>query len=232
MQDRFTDPWTGTIPVGPGLWTTTVLPPAGVMMGGVVPWFLGSGAPFRPAPPPALGSPAFEADLDEVLTITSNLTDEQRALALGWRWGGGTPTPPGYWNQLAASYVAAAGMDEAEATVVFAMMGAAVVDALITAFEAKYHYWTLRPQQADPAVAYAFPVPNYPAYPSGHGSVSASAARVLEHFFPDRRDELEALVDEAALSRLYAGIHYRFDMTAARTLGRAVAEYAIGKGLP
>ena len=78
----------------------------------------------------------------------------------------------------------------------------------------------------------AFAVPNYPAYPSGHGSVSSAAARVLAHYFPDRAAELNAQVEEAALSRIYAGIHYHFDMTAARTLGEAVADLALSRGLP
>jgi membrane-associated phospholipid phosphatase len=232
MNDGFTSPWTGSIPVGPGLWTTTTLPPGGAMMGAVTPYFLESAAQFRPVPPPAFGSPAFDAAVNEVLTITSNLTQQQLAIALGWNFGGGTPTPPGYWNALAASYVESGNLDEAEAAEVFAMMNAVVVDALIAGFEAKYHYWTLRPKQADPAISYAFPVPNYPAYPSVHGSVSSSAARVLAHFFPNRAAELNGLVVEAAESRIYAGIHYRFDMTASRQLGEAVADFAIGRGLP
>ena len=105
-----------------------------------------------------------------------------------------------------------------------------MMDALIGCWDAKYHYWTLRPHQADPAITTAFPVPNYPAYPSGHGSVSGASARVLSHFFPGRQAELTALVDEAALSRIYAGIHYRFDMTAARTLAEAVADWVIAHG--
>lgn len=232
MNDGFTSPWTGSIPVGPGLWTTATLPPAGATLGAVTPWFLQSATQFRPAPPPAFGSPAFDAAVNEVLTITSNLTAQQRAIALGWNYGGGTPTPPGYWNALAASYVESGDLDEAGAAKVFAIMSAAVFDALIVCFEAKYHYWTLRPKQADAGISLAFPVPNYPAYPSGHGSVSSSAARVLAHFFPERAATLEALVDEAAISRIYAGIHYRFDMTAARQLGEAVADLAIRRGTP
>jgi membrane-associated phospholipid phosphatase len=109
-------------------------------------------------------------------------------------------------------------------------MGASVFDALIGAFEAKYYYWTLRPHQADPAITTAFPVPNYPAYPSGHGSVSGASARVLAHFFPARSADLDALRDEAAMSRIYAGIHYRFDMTAARSMAEAVADWVIAHG--
>jgi membrane-associated phospholipid phosphatase len=227
MDDGFTAPWTGSIPVGDGLWTTTVLPPAGVMLGQVTPWSMTSGDQFRPGPPPAYLSPAFNADVAGVLAITSSLTAQQRAIALSWAYGANTYTPVGYWNELASSYVAADGLDEADAAKVFGLMGAAVFDALIACFEAKYHYWTLRPHQADPAITSVFPVPNYPAYPSGHGNVSGASARVLAHFFPHRAAELNALVDEAALSRIYAGIHYWFDMTAARAMAETIADWVI-----
>lgn len=231
MSDGFTAPWTGTIPVGPGLWTTPTLPPGGVMLGQTKPWFLASGTQFRPAPPPAYLSPAFNADLDEVLTTRTNLSPAQLAIALGWAYGTGTYTPVGFWNELAATYVAADGLDEAAAARVFGLMGAAVFDALIACFEAKYYYWILRPHQANPAITTAFSVPNYPAYPSGHGSVSGASAHVLAHFFPARAAELTALREEAAMSRIYAGIHYRFDMTAARIMSEAVADWVLAEGM-
>jgi membrane-associated phospholipid phosphatase len=227
MTDGFTATWTGSVPQGAGVWTTTSLPPAGVMLGDVTPYFIESNVQFRPAPPPAYLAPEFNADLAAVLAIRTNLTPQQNAIALKWAYGGGTYTPVGYWNELASTYTAAAGLDEAAAAEVFGLMGAAVFDAMITTFSAKYFYWTLRPHQADPAVTTSFTVPNYPAYPSGHGSVSAASARVLAHFFPDRAAELEALVQEAALSRVYAGIHYYFDMTAARSSAEAVADWVL-----
>jgi hypothetical protein len=230
-SDGFTAPWTGTVPVGPGIWTPSALPPAGGMLGQVTPWFLTSGNQFRPAPPPAYLSPAFNADLDEVLAVRTNLTPGQLAIALGWAYGANTYTPIGFWNELGSAYVAAEGLDEAAAVRVFALMGAAVFDALIAAFEAKYYYWTLRPHQANPAITTAFPVPNYPAYPSGHGSVSAASARVLAHLFPARSVELDSLRDEAAMSRIYAGIHYRFDMTSARSMAEAVADWVIAHSM-
>lgn len=225
--DGFTTPWSGTVPVGPGLWTTAVLPPGGAVLTHTTPWFMTSVSQFRPAPPPAYLSPGFKADLAQVVAIGAARTPEQVASANYWAFGGGSHMPTGYWNEVAATYVAEAGSDEREAARVFGVMGAAVFDALIAAFEAKYHYWTLRPHHANAALTTVFPVPNYPAYPSGHGSLSAAAARVLTHFFPERADELEALRQEAAMSRVIAGIHYVFDMTAARDLAEQVADYVI-----
>jgi membrane-associated phospholipid phosphatase len=124
------------------------------------------------------------------------------------------------------------GLGERAATEVFALMHAAMFDALIGCWEAKYYYWMLRPSQADPAISLAFPLPNFPAYPSGHSCVSATADRVLTHFFPERGTELTSLVSDASLSRILAGIHYRFDMVAGDQLGRSVADWAIARGAP
>src|SRR5688572_29855403 len=63
-NDRFTTPWTGTVPTGPGMWIANG-PPAGATFGGITPYFLISGDQFRPAAPPAFGSSAFETDLAE-----------------------------------------------------------------------------------------------------------------------------------------------------------------------
>jgi membrane-associated phospholipid phosphatase len=177
--------------------------------------------------PPAFGSPAFEADLNEVLTIAQSRTPQQVAIALFWASAGGGSTPFGYSSQLAADFIAEAGLSERAATHVFALMHAAQFDAQLTCFETKYDYFVIRPSQAEPLITLVIPLPNYPAYPSGHACLMSSAARVLEHFFPAHGSELASLVTEAGLSRIYAGIHYRFDITASWVLGRAVAEWAI-----
>ncbi len=218
-------PWTGTIPVGTGYWTANG-PPVGANLGGVKPYLLTSTSQFRSAPPPAFGSPAFQTDLNEVLTIAQNRSAQQIALAFFWAFLGPTYTPLGYWNELAGTYVTDANLDERAATHVFALVHAAQFDAQLGCFEAKYYYFYIRPHQAAQLTT-LFPVPNHPSYPSGHSCISASAARVLDHFFPARAAELASLVTDAGLSRIYAGIHYRFDVVAGKALGTAVADWAI-----
>lgn len=224
--DRFTTPWTGTVPTGPGKWIANGTP-AGATFGGVTPYFMTSGAQFRPAPPPAFESDAFNADLAEIATLSANRTDAQRTSALYWNLPTGTHTPVGYWNAVAAGYIESRDMDERAATRVFALTNAAMMDALIGCWEAKYHYWTLRPSQANPQITLTFGLPNHPSYPSGHSCVSAAAATVLSNVFPERTAELQHWVAEAGLSRMYAGIHYRFDITAGADLGSAVAQWAV-----
>ena len=59
--------------------------------------------------------------------------------------------------------------------------------------------------------------------------MSAAAGGVLTHFFPQKAGELNAKVMEAGMSRIHAGIHYRFDVTAGQQLGRNVAAWAIAR---
>jgi membrane-associated phospholipid phosphatase len=226
QNDGFSLPFTGTIPTGPGFWIPAPgVPPGGANLGGVTPYLVNSTSQFRSAPPPAFGSPAFEADLNEVLTIAQNRTPQQVASALFW--GVTIGSPFAYWNQVAADNIEEAGLNERAATHVFALMHAAQFDAMLTTFEAKYHYFVIRPSQAEPAISLVFPNPNYPAYPSGHASVTSAAADILKHFFPAHSAEFASQVTEAGLSRIYAGIHYRFDITASWVLSAAVAEWAI-----
>ena len=224
--DHFTAPFTGTVPVGPGLWIAHG-PPAGATLGGVTPYFLTSGDQFRPAAPPAFGSVAYLTDLHEIRTISDNRTTTQLASALFWNFPTGTFTPPGYWDLVASNYIVAYNLDERAATRAFALTNAAGMDALIGCFDAKYTYWMIRPPQTDPGIVTTFPVPNHPSYPSAHSCVSAAAATVLGALFPDRTTELNGWVTEAGLSRMYAGIHYRFDITAGRNLGEAVGQWAL-----
>jgi hypothetical protein len=229
-NDGFTKPWTGTAQSGAGIWVPVSMPPAGILLGSVTPYFLTSGSQFRPAPPPAFGSAAFNTDLNEVFDLTKNRTQAQLDLAKSWDYSAGTTTPVGYWNKVATDYIAAKALDEVQATRVLGLMHAAVFDAQIACWDAKYHYWTIRPYQANTQVAMALSAPNHPSYPSGHSCVSASAARILAEFFPDRAADLNELVTSAGMSRVYAGIHYRFDITAGQKLGVDVAQWTLAKG--
>ena len=98
---------------------------------------------------------------------------------------------------------------------------------IIACFDAKYHYWFVRPAQADAGIVTVFPTPPHPSYPSAHSCVSGATTAVLADAFPSERQRLEAVAIEASLSRLYAGIHYRFDMEAGLAIGRAAAAIAL-----
>ncbi|HTD71627.1 MAG TPA: phosphatase PAP2 family protein [Gemmatimonadales bacterium] len=230
--DGFTNPNTAKPPVGPGFWTSSAVPPQPVNGGqlpGVLPWFLTSASQVRPAPPPAFGSPEFETALAEIQQISDTRTPEQVRIATFWALNVGTPTGSGFWLEIASDGVAQHGLSEREATHLFALLSATMADAAIGCWDAKLTYWLIRPWKADLAITVvpAVGMPNHPSYPSGHSCVSASAAEVLSSFFPEKRVQFDAMVTEAGLSRMYAGIHYRFDIEAGQQLGRSVAHFTI-----
>jgi membrane-associated phospholipid phosphatase len=229
--DGFNAPFTGTIPTGVGLWISNTTPPtiAGGSLPTSVPWFLRSANQFRPGPPPAFGSAAFLAGLAEIRQISDTRTADQTQIAAFWALNAGTPTASGFWMQVATDGINQHGLSEREATHLYALAGATMYDAVIGCWDAKQTYWLIRPWQADPAITTTAAVgkPNHPSYPSGHSCVSASGAEVISTFFPEQRAQLEAMVDEAGLSRMYGGIHYRFDIDAGHVLGHDVARWAI-----
>ena len=222
--------WDGTVPVGPGLWFSSLVPARPPLLprwGEVRPWFLASGSAFRPDPPPAFGSPAFLASVAEVRHYAETRTPEQQHIAEFWADGPGTPTPPGHWNAIASEMIEAHRLDELSAARVLAYMNMAVMDAGIACWDAKFAYWLMRPSQVDPSISLAVGLPNFPAYTSGHSAFSGAASTVLAWFFPGERRTLDAMAEEAAMSRVFGGIHYRFDSDVGLRQGRAVGELAI-----
>jgi membrane-associated phospholipid phosphatase len=73
--------------------------------------------------------------------------------------------------------------------------------------------------------------PNHPSYPAAHGCLSTAAATVLVAFFPRDSERLLALAAEAAEARIWAGIHYRFDIEAGQLVGRKVAKKVLERAL-
>jgi len=229
--DGFDLPWTGTVPVGTGLWFSSAKPPqppAAAQLPGMRPFFLTSADRFRPAAPPAFGSAAYLTALAEVRSISDTRTAEQVRIALFWARGLGTSSIGGFWNTIATGWIEESGLREREATHVFALLDAAMMDAAIGCWDAKLTYWFIRPPQADPAITLipAIGLPNHPSYPSAHSCYCGAAAGVLSGFFPAKTDSLNAMVTQAGLARIYAGIHYRFDVETGAQLGRNVARFA------
>jgi hypothetical protein len=220
-------------PVGPGFWTTNAIgtPVAAGQLPGVRRWFLTSASQFRPVAPPAFGSDVFNAARDEIehITAVGTRTAEQEAIAGRWALNAGTPTASGFWLGFASDQIVAHGLSELEATHVFALTSATMADATVGCWDAKLTYWLIRPWKADAAINTIAAVgrPNHPSYPSGHSCVSSSGAAVIGSFFPELVPQLNAMVVEAGLSRMYAGIHYRFDCETGQALGRNVAAFTI-----
>jgi hypothetical protein len=185
---------------------------------------------LRPPAPPSTGSARMREELDEVRRVVRGLTREQLAVAHRWNDGAGTYTPPGHWNDIAAEHVRDARLSEVRAARAFALLNMAMHDAAVACWEVKFRHFNPRPAQLDPSVRTSIGLPNFPAYPSGHSTFSAAAAGVLGHLFPGAGPELERLADEAGISRLYGGIHYRSDIEQGKAhgarIGATVVRYA------
>lgn len=221
-------PWNGTIPKGPGMWYSAPgVPPIGIMMKDARPWLLDSAAQFRPGPPPAYGSPTWRAALAEVKRIGEHRTPEQTRIAQ--LWNGSDPWER--WNDIASSALLRHHGSDADAARVYAVLNAGATDAIIACFDAKYHYWSIRPSQADTTIVLADSVelPNFPSYPSGHACSAGAFDGALGAYFPQDRAEFTRIAEEQAMSRMWGGIHYRFDDDEGLALGRIVARYDVEK---
>jgi len=80
---------------------------------------------------------------------------------------------------------------------------------------------------ADPEISTPIGKPPFPSYTPGHATFSGAASTVLACIFPAQKDRLLSMADEAALSRLYGGIHYRFDNDKGLESGRMIGRVAI-----
>lgn len=187
-------------------------------------------AAIRPAAPPQPGSAAFESALEELRGFSKNRTREQQRITTFWSDGVGTYTPPGHWNRRAANLIYENQFNEIRAARAMALVQTAIVDAGIVCWETKYYYLLPRPTEADPNITTGTGIPNFPAFASGHSTFSGAAAEVLSYLFPSNATELQAWAKEAADSRIYGCIHYRFDSEIGLEHGKKVGEFAIVRG--
>lgn len=220
----------GVPPVGPGYWYSAPNTAIVRSLYGTRPFFMTSSDQLRPPPPPAFGSPAYLAALAEVRTISDTRTPEQTAIAQLYA----TATAPftaGSQNLMADELIRDHHRTEHEAARILAYANAAAFDAQIACFDAKFTYWFIRPPQADTLITLAVALPNHPSYPSAHACITSAIMNVLIDAFPSERDRLRDFIRISGLSRIYAGIHYRFDVEAGEVIGARAAALARGGSL-
>jgi hypothetical protein len=186
------------------------------------PWLLASGSQFRPGPPPAFNSPQFKAEEAELEQFTAHPSPSERAIALYWA----SNNFSAFYNQ-AYDHIRHDSLSTPCAARLLGLLSVVTMDAYIAAHDAKYTYWRIRPSQADSAIVPLIPVPGHPSYPADGGAVWTAEAEVLAYFFPQEADRMRYLGEEASLSRLYGGVHFRSDIEAGMTIGRDVAQLAV-----
>jgi membrane-associated phospholipid phosphatase len=222
--------WGGTVPTGPADWRPTpsrfVGAPFDPNAGSWRTWVLPSGAAFRPAPPPAPGSPTFVADIAELRKLSVERTAEQVNIARYWA----SEAPSARWEVFMRDEIARRRLGPVRAARALALASVAAYDAMIACWDAKYVYWLMRPVSADPSVLPVFSTPPFPSYPSGHSTLSSAVAEVFADLFPDAAAHYRHKGEEASISRVLAGVHYRFDVLAGEELGRRVGAAVVEWG--
>jgi membrane-associated phospholipid phosphatase len=216
----------GTPPVGTGMWVSAA--GAGIVrsLHGTKPFFLTDPAQLRSLPPPAFGSPQFTTALAEVRSISDARSAQQLAIATYWNTSSG-PFTAGALNLIADDIIREHASSEKEAARILAFANVAAFDAQIACFDSKFAYWYIRPSQADAAITLPIGLPNHPSYPSGHSCITSAIMAVVADAFPSEKSRVDAYVTEAGMSRVYGGIHYRFDIEAGQDIGRGAAALAL-----
>ncbi|WP_353070007.1 phosphatase PAP2 family protein [Tunturibacter empetritectus] len=181
----------------------------------------------RPGPPPSTSSAQMQTETAEVKSIVNSLTRDQQATVYKWADGVSTVTPPGHWDAIAEPYISAASFSEVRASRSFALLNMALHDAAVACWDAKYFYFNPRPSQLDPSIKTQTGLPNFPSYVSGHSDFSAAGSDVLSYLFPSGATYFQAQMQEAAMSRLYAGIHYRSDINVGMDHGKRIGDYTV-----
>lgn len=206
--------------------------------------------------PPALpyseepGS-AFHAEAMVVYDISKTRTDEQKLIARFWSDDPMmSPTPPGHWVSIMLGIFDRDATPVDRQAEVLALLGMAISDGFVQCWRSKYEHDLLRPvtyirRVIDPKWEPLLITPPFPEYPSGHSTQSGAAAAVLEGLygpgfaFDDATHEEEGLgvrsfagfwqaAEEAAMSRLYGGIHFPAANVNGLKQGRCVAGHILG----
>jgi hypothetical protein len=222
----------------------------------VTPFTLLSASQFWLPGPPALPSPTYARDFNEVKNVGGKVstvrTADQTEIARFWFEG------PGAWNTIARTVSANRKLDARDSARLLALMNMAMADSYIAGWKIRYVYDSWRPITAiregdndgndatvgDPAWDSHQNTPNVSDYPSTQSTFSGAAAVVLASLLGDQTNftftsgkpfegltrsftSFSQAARESADSRVYAGIHFRSACEDGLVLGRKVGQRAV-----
>lgn len=242
------------LPVGAGLWVPTppALAPLPVNpYGGLNRTFIAGLVNSIPITPPVAYSTdinsAYYKMAKEVYDVSQNLTAEQTTIAKTWAdLGSFYATPGSHYVNIVTQLVVNYHLPLHDAAILYAKTGIAASDGSVFTFKIKYQYTTMRPisyirsVMGQPTWNTVVNTPAHPEYPSAHAMNGQPIMEVLKArfgnniTFVDRSNEalygartytsLDAIVQESAISRIYAGIHYKHTADVSIPMGAEVGK--------
>jgi hypothetical protein len=160
-------------------------------------------------------------------------------------------TPGGHWMSIVAIAARKSDADALRSAEAYARTAVALADGFISSWDEKFRSNVIRPESMintyiDPAWEPLLQTPPFPEYTSGHSVISTAAAVVLTEQFGDRFaftdsteleyglpvrsfSSFEQAAAEAAISRLYGGIHYRRAIEQGVKQGRKVGQLVLAR---
>ena len=233
------------------------------------PMVLDSASQFMPPRPPSFSkdtNSVFYKYVKEVFDIRNTLTDEQKTIAKYWddnpfviehaghmTFANKKITPGGHWMGIAAIAARQSKADPVKIAQTYCLTAVALYDGFISCWDEKYRSNVVRPvtvinEWFDPSWSPFLQTPPFPEYSSGHSTITASAAVVLEKLygenfaFQDTSDlryigmqrhfnSFREAAAEASISRVYGGIHYRSGVEAGAEQGKKVGALIVSKTL-
>lgn len=155
-------------------------------------------------------------------------------------------TPGGHWMGIISILCKQTNTDAVKTAKVYALTSCAIFDGFISAWDEKYRSKMIRPisvirEYIEPEWTSLLQTPPFPEYTSAHSVITSAAAMVLTNQLGNNiafhdTTELEYLglersfnsiqqaADEAAISRLYGGIHYRSAIDEGKKQGQLVGK--------
>jgi hypothetical protein len=254
-DNRNLDDQTGYTPsAGPGAWTPTppaFMPPQTPFLQFVTPFGYDDPARFRPIAPLALDSHQYLADYVEIKDYgafsSPSRTAEQRMTALFWSDSAST-----LWRANVRSL--AASMDILTGARFEALGNAAITNALITAWDSKFHYKFWRPVTAirggdtdgnpytegDPDWTPLITTPAHPEYIAAHSTVGAATTGFYAVWFGTDHlpldfkgtngtirhyESFDEIHAEESNARVWGGMHWRHSTDVGTRIGTRVGHY-------
>src|SRR5262249_46695781 len=173
--------------------------------------------------PPPPDRAASEKELGELVQMAA--TRDRTTLDRVAYWDTGSPSYR--WSEIAVAEYLKNGISWLIAARGLALMHIALYDAMVAAWDSKYTHTRAHPSTVKAGLTTVVANPLSPSYPAEHAVAAGAAAEILAYIFPDRAAFFRERAEEAARSRLTAGVNYPSDVAVGLALGRQVAPLLI-----